>query len=98
MLHGVSLDVAGLCLPADVDVVECLQRPYEVKTHVLTVPSVGVASGVGGAYSGVSQSLGNASLCAALATNRIPGHTGYIITATLQCKPMQQRNSALFIP
>lgn len=74
----------NVLLPTDVDIVECLQRPYEVKTHALAVPSVGRE--VGRAYSGISPSLGTASLWTAQATNRIPGHTGYIITATLHCK------------
>lgn len=81
MLHCIGHNV-GHVFPADVDVVECLQRPYEVKAHVLTVPSVG-ASGVGGAF---SLSYGTASLYSAQAINKIPGHTGYIITATLHCK------------
>lgn len=71
---------------SDVEVLECVQRPYEVKTHTLTVPDVGVVNDqVGGAPMGMllSHSLGSASLWTAQATNRIPGHTGFLITATL---------------
>lgn len=77
-----------LCCCADIDVVECIQRPYEVKPHTLVVPSVGVvsASGGGAGRKVVRPSLGSASLLTAQATNRIPGHTGYLITATLHCK------------
>ena len=74
------------------EVVECVHRPFEVKTHVLIVPDVGVQlvkEDVGGAYSGrklVSPSLGHASLWTAQPTNIIPGHTGYLTSATLHHK------------
>ena len=88
---GVHRSVSGLVsetsddILTDVDVMECVQRPYEVKTHPLTVPDVGVAdeSGICGWK---SPSLGSLSLWTAQPTNRIPGHTGYLITATLPHK------------
>lgn len=65
---------------SDVDVLECVQRPYDVKAHTLSVPAVGVVR-----QKAVSPSLGSSLLWTAQATNRIPGHTGYLITATLYC-------------
>lgn len=72
---------------SDVDVVECVRRPYEVKTHPLAVPDVGVAE-EGGASGCKSPNLGSISLWTAQPTNRIPGHTGYLITATLPHKEL----------
>lgn len=71
----------------DVEVVECVQRPYEIKSHTLLVPNVGVVSEeVGRDCFGGSlgaPSVGSTSLWTAKATNKIPGHTGYLIAATL---------------
>ena len=89
---------------ADVEVMECLLRPYTVKTCTLTLADVGVMLDEveGSDLEGVvrserqefmdemrtgrnmfSPSLGSHSLCTAQPTHKIPGHTGYLTTATL---------------
>ncbi len=81
---GLSYSGSGVLPVSDVDVVECVQRPYEVKTHTFTVPDVGAEGDAGGGACGwKSPSLGSMALWTAQPTNRIPGHTGYLITATL---------------
>ena len=67
---------------ADVDVMECVLRPYEVRVHTQAIPNVGVVNNGGS----VSPSVGSTSLWTAQATNKIPGHTGYLITATMHWK------------
>lgn len=71
---------------ADIEVLECLQRPYEVRTQTLTVPNVGVTKKEVGGANFVLPSIGSSSVWTAKPTNRIPGHTGYLITATLHHK------------
>lgn len=68
---------------ADVDMLECVQRPYEIRVHSFTVPAVG---GANSSDIFVPPSLGSSSLWTAQAINRIPAHTGYLVTATLHCK------------
>lgn len=85
------LDVAYHVVPlSDVEVVECVHQPYELKPQVLVVPDTGLTrerrqegEGPGGGNTGKSHSLGSASLLAAQAVKRIPGHTGYLTSATL---------------
>ena len=80
------LSSCAVSTTADVDVMECVRRPYEVKNHTLTVPSVGgaVSTEVGGACG--TPSLGSAAMWTAQATNNIPAHTGYLVLATLHNK------------
>ena len=68
---------------ADVEVMECIQRPYEVRTQTLTVPNVGVANKEVGGVNFVVPSVGNSVMWTAKPMNKIPGHTGYLISATL---------------
>ena len=74
----------------DIQVIECLQRTYEVKMHSLIVPNVGfAASGVDStseAYSGrklVHPCLSQEPVWSAQPSRRSPGHTGYLTFSTL---------------
>ena len=77
------------CGFVDIEVVECLQRSYEVKSHALTLPNVGfssVQSASEFAYSGkklVHPSLSQQLLVTAQPTRRSAGHTGYLTFSTL---------------
>ena len=91
----------------DVEVMECLLRPYIVKASNLTLSNVGVAldvdveadlmrldgcvpgsspdegSVVTRPAAGSTASLGTHVLWTAQPANKIPGHTGYLTSATL---------------
>ena len=74
----------------DIQVVESLQRTYEVKMQTLIVPNVGfAASGDNSsseAYSGrklVQPCLSQESVWSAQPSRRNPGHTGYLTFSTL---------------
>ena len=73
---------------------ECLLRPYMVKLSNLAVPNVGVVPDEGVAASaesrpgesgdgGISAGLGFHSLWTTCPVSKIPGHTGYLTSATL---------------
>ena len=70
--------------PPDIEVVECVLRPYEVKAHTLMLLEVGLK---GKEMIGTPKpSLGPTSLWTAQAVNKIPGHTGYLTIATIHYK------------
>ncbi len=80
---------------SDVQVMECLMRPYIVKVSNMAVPNVGVATdelvedcaaddchSARSLRTGGTASVGTCSMWTAQPSNKIPGHTGYLTTAT----------------
>ena len=67
---------------ADVEVMETLQRPYDVRQYALNVPSMGMASSHT-SHKLTRPTLTQVTLHTAQPTKTIPGHTGFLIFATL---------------
>lgn len=70
---------------SDIDTVECLVRPYDVHSHTLSVPNVGV-EGVCTYSKLVQPTLTSHILYTGQPVKKTPGHTGFLTFATLTHK------------
>lgn len=76
-------------LCADIETIECLLRPYDAHAHTLTIPNIGVTGDSGDPYTRgklVHPTLTSHPLHTAQPARKIPGHTGFLTFATLNCK------------
>ena len=79
---------------ADVEVMECLQRPFGVRERTLSVPSLGVAS-TPTPHKLTHPTLSQVTFYSAQPTKTVPGHTGFLTFATLPPRPAATISAAV---